>query len=269
MSGLARIQGAFQSTILGGPESIRPELARTDEEDFDARLAAYTRGYRGRLVEALAVSYPALRAFLGDEAFERSMLDYIESTPSAHYSIRYYGAAVAQHLHARFEQEAGPVVGRVVGDIARWEWMLAEVFDAADDAPIDVSALAAISPALWSGVSFTFRSSLRRLSTGSNAVAWWRAASDEAPAPAGPEALPDTPWVLWRNDLRTLYRSLAADEATVLDLALGGAPFGTLCESLAAEVGVEQAPMRAATLLKAWFSEGLVAGVVSGVPDAS
>src|ERR1700691_3762059 len=123
---LTELQQQFQHSVLTRDASIGPELIGASAPDFSARLGAYVEGYRSRLVEALGSTYPALKVTLGDEAFERRMREYIESTPSPHYSVRYYGAAVESLMAA----EADDNTRAVLADLARWEWMLAEVFDA-------------------------------------------------------------------------------------------------------------------------------------------
>lgn len=263
---LARVQADFQAAVLHGTADIETQLAGRDRADFADRLAAYTRGYRSRLVEAMGITYPGLRALLGEPEFELALLDYIEDHPSTHYSIRYYGAGLAAHVRARYGgAECDAALACVAGDLALLEWTLAEVFDAADDEPLALSELARIPPGDWARVSFTPRACVRRLTLASNAVAYWRAQSDGEPAPERPEALAPRGWLLWRRELRTLYRSLAPDEATALDAVLGGASFGTLCEQVAGEVGAEQAPLRAASLLRGWLEEGLI-GAASCAP---
>jgi hypothetical protein len=44
----------------------------------------------------------------------------------------------------------------------------------------------------------------------------------------------------------------------VLDAARSGWPFGELCELLCDELGDEQAPLQAATLLRGWIASGLI-----------
>ena len=175
---LAELQQQFQQRVLVRQGLIEPELMGAAAPDFEARLGAYVEGYRSRLIEALGATYPALKATLGEEYFGQCMRDYIESTPSRHYSVRYYGALVSERMAA-----AGDDRARMLADLARWEWLLAEVFDAPDDEALGVEALAEVPPDAWAGVSFQFRACVRQIDLNSNAVEYWRASKTYAPCP--------------------------------------------------------------------------------------
>ena len=77
--------------------------------------------------------------------------------------------------------------------------------------------------------------------------------------PAASLAAAPVPWLLWRQELTTYFRSLGTTEASVLDAARSGWPFGELCELLCDELGDEQAPREAATLLRSWIAS---AGII-------
>jgi hypothetical protein len=260
---LSELQQQFQQRVLQREGPIEPELIGAGESDFGARLGAYVEGYRSRLVEALGSTYPALKATLGEERFEQCMREYIESTPSRHYSVRYYGAAVGKVLAGQGEERAGAVLT----DLARWEWMLAEVFDAPDDDSLGVDALGAVPPDAWAGVSFQFRACVRRIGMHSNAIEYWRAANKLCAAPAEFAATAPSEWLLWRRGTRTLFRSVDPVEVVALDGARAGETFGTLCERLAGCVEETQLAMRAASLLRGWISEELIAAYT--LPDAA
>ena len=260
---LGELQQQFQQRVLARAGQIEPELIGAGEPDFAARLGAYVEGYRSRLIEALGSTYPALKATLGEEEFERCMRDYIDSTPSRHYSVRYYGAAVVKLLARQGEEHARATLT----DLARWEWMLAEVFDAPDDDALGVDALGALAPDSWAKVSFQFRACVRRLAMHSNAVEYWRAASKLCAAPPGYSTTAPEQWLMWRRGTRTLFRSVDPIEAMALDTARAGESFGALCERLAACVEETQVAMRAASLLRGWISEELIGAYT--LPDAA
>ena len=64
---------------------------------------------------------------------------------------------------------------------------------------------------------------------------------------------------LWRRDEQVVHRELPGAESTALALAATGLSFGALCERIAAEVGDEEAPARAAAWLGSWIDARLVA----------
>ena len=254
---LQELQALFQCCVLEGRSGIEAELADSGGNDFPARLATYTEGYRSRLLEALEITYPGLKAALGDEDFERTMRQFIEAVPSRHYSIRYYGGTVSDFIQAT---RVGPGAA-VLEDLSRWEWVLAEVFDAPDDAPIGSERLKAITPESWPLIGFALRASVRSVAISSNAVQWWRWAREGSVKPAAFECAPTTSWRLWRQGVRTMFRSMDAAESAAMIVASTGGTFGEMCEAIAREVGPAEAPARAASILNGWFGDEIIASV--------
>jgi hypothetical protein len=222
MTGLADLQRSFQARILTRRPGIEPQLLPSGAGDFDARLDAY-----------------------------------IDAHPSRHYSVRYYGAGVAELMAQPASGDAAPMLA----DLARWEWQLADVFDAPDDAALSADALTTVPAEAWAGVSFRFRASLRRLDTCSNAVDYWRAARASAATPDEPRSTAAVSWVLWRRGIATFFRSLDATERMALDAAAAGESFGAICERLAGCVADSGVALRAASLLRGWLAEELIAGI--------
>jgi len=253
---LRELQRAFQARILTLNTGIEAELEGAQNADFDARLDAYVGGYRARLVEALGTTYPVLKMTLGDDEFDRQMRLYIDSIPSNHYSVRYYGGGIAEHVST--EDPGGR--GTALSELARWEWTLADVFDAPDDAPLDVATLATVPPNAWPTVSFTLRATVRNLETRTNVVEWWRAANGLCESPGTLRSSAPTQWLLWRRGVKTLFRSLDPVEAEALSAVRAGSTFGAVCERLAQYVGESEVALRAASLLRGWIAEELIAG---------
>lgn len=261
---LQELQGLFQRRVLEGRSGIEAELTDSGGDDFPARLATYTDGYRSRLLEALETTYPGMKAALGEDQFERSMRQFIEAFPSRHYSIRYYGQTLREFIRAtRAEPDAW-----VLQDLSGWEWVLAEVFDAPDDVPIGAERLAAINPEVWPLVTFVLRASVRSVAIGSNAVQWWRWAREGGVKPSAFQCAPATSWRIWRQGVRTMFRSLDAAESAALVVASAGGTFGEMCEVIAREVGATEAPPRAASILNGWFADEIIANLAV-VPSES
>ena len=252
---LQELQRAFQARMLSYQAGIEPQLKNQDDIDFEPRLDTYVGGYRTRLVEALGATYPVLQMTLGNEEFAHQMRDYIDASPSRHYSIREYGADIAQWLNSR--GDSGDA--KRLAELARWEWTLADVFDARDDDPLDMAALATVPAHAWPGLSFTLRACVRRLETHGNIVQWWRAANGLCDQP--PELIDgeSAQWLLWRRGVKTYFRSLDTFEAPLLDAARVGATFGELCEYLARCMPEAEIALRAASVLRGWIAEELIA----------
>jgi hypothetical protein len=254
VSGLARIQGEFQEYLLRGARGIEEHVAGSARVPVATRLGIYAGAYGSRLIDALESSYPALAALLGEEDFRILGAKYVRTHDSSYFSIREYGDALEGFLGEHADYADVPLLA----ELARWEWTLCAVFDAADAAPLSAAALARVPPADWPELRFSFHPSVRRLALRWNAPQLWKALTEGAERPELRVTAEPVEWLVWRQDLETYFRSLQKGEAAALDAACAGQSFGELCELLAASHGAQRAPAEAAALLSGWLGAGLM-----------
>ena len=91
MSELQRIQRSMMAFLLSKDESIEADVVNTKTANAKQRLSIYGDGYGYRLHDALSENYPAIHTLLGDEGFFKIAYEYIDSVPSQHFSLRYFG----------------------------------------------------------------------------------------------------------------------------------------------------------------------------------
>jgi hypothetical protein len=256
---LRELQCALQRDLLGERTSIGTAIVDSPPLPVDARLGIYRHAYRARLTEALDDVYPILHGILGDETFA-SMADlFIETHPSVHRSIRWYGSELADFLIAESPFAKQPAIA----ELARFEWTLSEVFDAPDATPLDRAALTSIDPADWASLRFRFHPSMRRLAFFWNTVAVWQHMSDDGESPAPETKGVLVPWLVWRQNFKNCFRSLDDSEVTALGAAEAGGRFSEICETLGASLCEDEIPLRAARLVAGWLDSGLVIGIES------
>jgi hypothetical protein len=253
VSELAALQRDFQQYLLRGNPAIEGRVTGSTRVPAATRLAIYGGAYRGRLAEALAATYTALAKLL-DEDFAELAQAYVARHDSPYFSIRYYGEGLAHFLATEERYAAAPLLA----DLARWEWAMTQVFDAADATTLEAAALAQVEPDAWAQLRFQWHPSVTRLDLEWNAPQLWQALTEDTERPAAAVTAEPTAWLLWREGLTTYFRSLTPTEAQALDAARRGWPFGELCELLCARVGDEEAPLAAATLLRGWVGAGLI-----------
>jgi len=251
MSGLAKVQHAVQSFVLEGKTGAQSEIASTDTLSATARLGIYAEAYRLRLIEALASNYPRLKQAIGDEEFDSLALRYIDVQRSHHPSIRWYGERLSEFIATVRPVEPW------LAELATWEWAVAAAFDGRDAATIDATVLASIQPDEWSALRLVFHPSIQRIDLHSNVTALFKALTEESAAPV-PRSEARSAWVIWRQELKTQYRSLTVDEAAVLDSMRAGGSFAEACELLCDWHAAEQVPLRAATHLQRWLHDQLI-----------
>jgi hypothetical protein len=243
---LEQLQQAFQAHVLRGEAGIECEIVDAARSPGSTRLGVYTAAYVARLVEVLGASFPAVRMALGPKLFERSIGDFVRQHPSRFRSARAYGAELSTWLATNLDGTRP----RGVADLARFEWAVADAFDAGDAVALAPSDLSGIEPTGWPRLQFTFSPTLQRLNVTSNAVAWWKFACAAQPRPGRWRLTCTQHWLVWRQDLAVRYRRLSQAETQALDAARAGRCFGDLCERLSAA--------QAARLLHDWFTAGLI-----------
>ena len=226
------------------------------------RLLIYATAYRLRLLDALETDYPGVRARLGEDAFRRMGLAYIERHPSTHPSIRWFGARVPDFLEDTDAYADDPRLA----ELARFEWTQSEVFDDTNAEVTDGAELAGLAPEEWPVLRFRLIPAQRRLRLHADIPPLWQTLTEGVKSSPGSEASAE--WLLWRADLDIRWRSLGMDEAWALDAVAGGAPFSDLCEGLCQWHPPEQAPTAAIAMLKRWLEDGLIHQIVSGWSDA-
>jgi hypothetical protein len=258
MSRLAQIQADFQRFLLHDDAAVvEPHVVGTARVPVATRLSIYGDGYRSRLIEALEANFPVLSELLGDADFESLGTEYVNAHPSPFFSIRYYGNALADFLSSEPRYAGAPVLT----ELARWEWAMTEVFDAADADPIGADELARTPPQRWAELRFEWHPSVRRLALSWNAPQIWKAVSDQSEPPDVTLSSEAVEWLLWRQDLRTYFRSLQPAEAAALEAARQGRPFGELCTLLSEQLGEAEAPAKAAGFLREWVESGLITAI--------
>lgn len=252
---LAELQRDFQRHVLHGHERIVDAVDGSPTVPATLRLEIYSEAYRLRLTEALASTLPRLQQAMGKEAFAAIAREYIDLCPSTHPSIRWFGDQMPRLLRKSLPQYPW------LAELATWEWSIASAFDGADAEPVGVDALAAIAPEQWPSLTFQFHPTVQVLAMRTNAPAIFRALSADDPPPEYVALDEAQSWLIWREELKTQYRSLAPDEVAALEVMRGGGSFELLCDALCAWHDAEAVPAQAAGLLKRWVVEQMIVGV--------
>ncbi|HVY06702.1 MAG TPA: DNA-binding domain-containing protein [Burkholderiales bacterium] len=255
MSKLAAIESRFQENVLSGNPAILAEIGGRDDGFRDERLAIYRNAYRLRLAEVLGNDYGVLHTCLGDEAFEALAQDYLGAHPSTFRNVRWFGGRLADFIEGNPRYAAHPELG----ELARFEWALGLAFDSQDEGFVRFEDVAAVPPEAWVDLRFRPHPSLQTLRMRSNAVAIWKAITDEQPVPEPVVAPESVTWAVWRKQLSPFFRSVEADEAWALQAMVSQASFGELCAGMCEWIAEDQAAARAAGLLRGWVEEGWIA----------
>lgn len=252
---LAELQRDFQRHVMHGHERIVDAVSGTSQVPATLRLAVYSEAYRLRLIDALASTLPRLQQLVGKDQFAALASTYLDHNPSSYPSIRWFGDRVPHLLEQSFPEQPW------LAELAHWEWAIAAAFDGADAEPVGIEALAAVAPEQWPTLRFQFHPTVHCLQMRTNAPLLFKALAAEAPLPDVLTLDEPRPWLIWREGLKTQYRSLSADEGAALDLMRAGGTFEALCDALCTWHDLEAVPLQAAGMLKRWVVEQMIVGV--------
>jgi hypothetical protein len=253
---LADLQRAFQDYVLASDRAFTAQVRDTSKADRVTLLDVYREGYALRLIEVLTIDFPGVLAMAGPEDFDHMARAYIATHPSRHPSVRWFGKGLADFLATTAPYDASPAVT----EMARFEWALGEAFDSADVEPLRAEAVMTVPPEAWETIAFAPLPSLQRLSFAYDVPpSWQRREEVESGTLEAAELEAPVPWMIWRPERMSNFRSLEPDEAVMLDAMVQGKPFPALCEALLPHVEEDQAAARAAGLLRSWVEEGLIA----------
>lgn len=240
--------------ITHGEQAIAEHVLEQGNVSIDTRLHIYANAYRLRFKETIETDHPVLGTYLGDELFDQMMAGYIPAHPSQQRSLRHYGDALPNYLKVTvpFRDHL------IIADIARFERALMSAFDAAEAERATLSDLQALPPEQWPDMQLRFHPSVQIFKTHWNSVESWQAIKQEQdPQPAQQQH--NSHWVLWRNSERlTEFTSLPDHELQMIESALHGANFASLCEQLLAHFDADQVGLEALKALSNWINLGLL-----------
>ena len=128
-------------SLRGVAESI---IKPNDRLSSFERLEIYNRQYWFRVLSALAEDFEGLRLILGDRAFEKLSIAYLQDCPSQSFTLRNLGSRLEQWLRWHREFIAG--VEAIALDMVRLEWADIEAFDEGSLPRLTESDMAMLGP---------------------------------------------------------------------------------------------------------------------------
>jgi hypothetical protein len=240
MSSLHELQKQLQYFLLSAQAAVKANILGPNQAFIAERLDIYASGYELRLLGVLASYFPGLASLAGEQLFNELGLEYINSFPSKFTNARYFG----QHLVDFLTSQA---VSPELLQMAKFEWTLSFVEDAADVKLLSTTDLATIPEEAWPAMQFYLHPSLQFLTLDYNIPDLWQAIQSK-------QALPKLQhnalqiWTLWRHELVAHYHVHSELERWFLTAIAEGQNFGAICEELGRTMPEEQAAERVVEL---------------------
>lgn len=229
---------------LAASQSRFLDRLRAPGEAMAPGMEVYRRTLQGNRHEALRASHPGVARLVGDAFFAEAAARFADAVPSGSGDLHEYGAGFAAFLETYPHAASLPYLA----DVARLEWAVHRASFAADPAPFDFAALAAVPVAEREQVRFLPQAGTHLIASEHPVVSIWEA---NQPAADGGLAGP------WRPETAIVYRrglqvivGRVGPEAAMLSRLLQGEPVGSACE----------APSDAAAL-PGWVEAGVFSGI--------
>ena len=271
--GLERIQRWMQACIL---DQGTCEQAITSEEAQAAIPAGVARSvvlpsktlsslerldiYRGmyllRMEEALAIDYPALKHFLGDDSFMKLVARYVEIFPSRSYTLNRLGDQLPEFLAT----VDGLPKKDFCRDLARLEYALTMVFDSAETPALTQEAVRAVPQDAWETARLRPVQAFRLLEFDYPVSRYLGAVDEEN---GFPRVAPKKTWlVAYRRNYYVHRMDLKQPAYELLTALASGTTMG---ESILSVMTRKRRPAVKESQLFEWFRDWMNEGLFQGV----
>ena len=222
------LQAEFTAGLLDPARPAPQGLSDGQGRPAGRRYDVYRNNVTASLAEALETGFPVVRKLVGDEFFRGMAVLHARAHPPRSPLMMHYGADFPAFL-AGF----GPARGLpYLPDVARLELALRRAYHAADAAPVDAAALAAIPPEALAETRMRFAPAVALIASDYPVWGIWQAnARDGAkPLPRAEAAL------VARPGLDPTVSHVAPEAAPVLAALIEGAPLGTALDAARGEI---------------------------------
>jgi Putative DNA-binding domain len=241
------MQLEFQNWVLGKADARAPEV------DKAYGLKIYHHAYRARIREALGETFEKTWSWLGDNAFDLVVADYLALCPPEHSSLDRCGERFAAFLERRYPDDPE------IGEIALIEWALHICFSGPDEKPVNFSDLGDLD---WERAIFTLVPTYAEISLKTNAAAIVRALDENAEPPLASRLTDPVRYRFWRKGFSPHFTAMDKMEYRALALIQERLAFGLICEALVTTADChDHIATKMAGYLSQWSFDEIIAQV--------
>lgn len=217
-------QSDFAAALLSADLPEPPGLEGPAGAPAGKRFDVFRNNVAVSLTEALETGFPVLRKLLGAEFFAAMAGSFLRRHPPVSPILARYGADMPAFL-AGF-----PPVSHLpyLSDVARLELALRAAYHAADAAPLDPTALAALPPEALDATRLTFAPAVRLIRSEHPVHGIWAANTESAapkPRPGAEAAL------VTRPGFDPVADPLTPEDGALVARLMDGQPLGSAAEA--------------------------------------
>jgi len=218
-------------------EALAPWLDSNNGLSASAQLGIYRSSVHGQFTAALGAIFPVCKRLVGERFFAALCRPYILEHASNAPDIGAYGHAFAAHI--RHYKAVGELP--YLSDVATLEWAWHQVFNAADQPPLDPSELAQVAPQSQGALCFRPPQASRLVSSDFPVHDIWQRNQTDWD---GDEHIDldngGIKLLVWRNG-RTMRMDIVDDlQWRALELLYKGADLDSLIQGLSGYAATEQ-----------------------------
>jgi Putative DNA-binding domain len=218
---VASFEALVSEALLDPERPLPPGFGAPQPPTAHRRFAVHRNNMVAGLVSGLRERFPVVEKIVGEEFFAAMARAFVRQSPPRSPVLARYGDELADFLAGFPPARELPYLA----DVARLEAARTRAYHAADIAPLDVAAFAALGPAEVDSVRLELHPSVEIVCSPHPIVAIWAMNSGARPlAPIddwrGEDAL------VARPRLQVEVRALPAGGAAFLLALAGGAPLG-------------------------------------------
>ncbi len=259
---LATRQQQLMAYLQGTPtldqDSIHSHIVTQGNVDTEKRLAIYQNAYQIRLKETIDTDHNILGLYLGDDLYEEMMNSFIKRHPSAQFSLRHFADPLIDFLNQQAPFNEHPQIA----ELARFERLLLNAFDARDTSMATLEQLKKTAPEKWPQIQLRFHPSLQIFESDWNVVNIWQNLKQDVNPPE--PVIENNVWLVWRNVERlTEFKPLDCVAQTMLNGFQKGLHFEDICQVLLEQVPEHQVSERALSVIVNWLELGLIHKIIS------
>lgn len=209
------------------PDEGLGAIVNTGALSPEERINIYRKMFFLRMTESMAIDYPGVKAFLGEEQFDRLIAEeYVKQHPSGSYTLNHLGRSFPAFL-----RESALPEKELLADLAALELAVTNSLDAEEMPLLNAERIAALPEDGWDEVRFVPVKAVTLLTLGHAVHDFLDAVTDDAELPA--IAQRRTHILVYRKAFRTYWEELGPQQYLLLSLLLSGARFGDALRSLA------------------------------------
>lgn len=221
------IQAAWPQALLDPDVPAPPGLTSWNGSDPAQRFAVYRNNVIVSLVDALADTFPVTQSLLGEEFFRAMAREFVRANPPCSPVLTFYGQEFPAFIASFPPAAALPYLP----DLARLELAYVSAFFAADVAPFDTAALAAIlqQPERLAGLALHLHPSLSVLSSPYAVVSLWAAHQGARDIADIKPDVPESAWVL-RHEQTVKVLPMSPGDCQFISAIQANTPLGPAAE---------------------------------------